>query len=72
MDYEAIGRKLRELRIERNLTQAVVAEKLDYSPAQVCRIERGHKGSNVANLDVLERYAEYYGISVIEIIRAGL
>ena len=72
LDYEAIGRKLRELRISRNLTQSMVADALDYSPAQVCRIERGMKGSNVRNLDVLERYAEFYDVSVIEIIDAGL
>ena len=42
------------------------------SPAQVCRIERGMKGSNVANLEVLERYAEFYGINVLEIVEAGL
>jgi transcriptional regulator with XRE-family HTH domain len=41
----ALGRALRELRIQAGLTQEQLAERLDMHAAYVSRLERGHRGA---------------------------
>ena len=41
IDYAAIGKRIRETRIERKLTQQDLAEQIERSPSFVGHIERG-------------------------------
>lgn len=43
LDYRAIGRRVRELRMNSGLTQEELAEKIDVSASFVGHIERGEK-----------------------------
>ena len=44
-----------EIRVERGLTQEVVAERLDWDPAAVSRIERGKRNVTVRTLVQIAR-----------------
>ena len=62
-DYTIIGERLRKARIEKNLTQENLAEKIDVSVAFLSRIERGNSHINLKRLtqickilDVTEGY----------------
>ena len=55
-DYKSIiGRKIRQFRKHRGLTQDTLAEALDIDPKHLCRIECG---KNSPSLDLLERIAD--------------
>ncbi len=41
IDYKVIGQRIREVRKERNITQAKLADKLDISVVFLSRMERG-------------------------------
>ena len=45
IDFEKIGKKLRETRISKGLTQEYIAEKADVNTSHISNIEnnRGHK-----------------------------
>ena len=46
MDYRKIGKRIRDARNAKGLTQEYIAEKLDIDPSFISRIENGHnKGS---------------------------
>ena len=42
LDKELIGKKIRQLRIERGLSQEELSEKIDISPRHMCTIENGN------------------------------
>ena len=65
MDQIRIGAFLRTLRKERNLTQEQLAEKLGVSGRTVSRWETG---SNMPDISLLVEIAEFYNISVTELI----
>lgn len=46
-----LGKRIRELRIKRNLTQEFVAEKIDIKPANYSRIENGISYPKPENLE---------------------
>lgn len=50
LDYKIIGERIRKARIENNLTQENLAEKLDVSVAFVSRIECGTTHINLTRL----------------------
>ncbi len=50
LDYTIIGERLKKARIDKNLTQENVAEKLDVSVAFLSRIERGNSHINLKRL----------------------
>ena len=50
LDYKIIGERIRKVRIENNLTQENLAEKLDVSVAFVSRIECGTTHINLTRL----------------------
>lgn len=60
-DREAMSRKLRELRIERGLTQGLAAQKLGVSPAYLSLLE---KGKRPVQLPLLFRALELYAMPV--------
>lgn len=43
MDYKALGRRIREERLKRNLTQEQLAEAIEISNSYMGQIERGER-----------------------------
>lgn len=60
LDYSIIGERLKKARIDKNLTQEKLAEKLDVSIAFLSRIERG---SSHISLKRLSQVCDILGIS---------
>ena len=60
LDYSIIGERLKKARIDNNLTQEKLAEKLDDSIAFLSRIERG---SSHISLKRLSQICDILGIS---------
>ncbi len=65
MDQIRIGAFLKELRKEKALTQEQLAEQLNVSGRTISRWETG---SNMPDIGMLVELAEYYGVSIPEII----
>lgn len=65
MDQKKIGRFLKELRKEKNITQEQLAEKIKVSSRTVSRWETG---SNMPDISLLAELAELYDVSIPEII----
>ena len=65
MDQQKIGSFLKELRKEKNLTQEQLAEQLSVSGRTVSRWETG---SNMPDISLLVELAEFYDVSIPEII----
>lgn len=61
MDYDQLGRRLREERHKLNLTQETLAEKVDISDAYIGQIERGERH---LTLDTLIRIANHLGVTI--------
>lgn len=63
IDYEVIGSRIREKRLEKGLTQETLAEKLELSPEYVSKIENGRVEVNLKRLAqislILECAIEY-------------
>ena len=65
MDQQKVGRFLKELRNERSVTQAALAEMLGVSNRSVSRWENG---MTMPDFDLLIELAKYYDIEVGEIL----
>ena len=65
MDQKRIGNFLKELRREQSITQEQFAEKLGVSARTVSRWETG---SNMPDISLLTEIADYYEVSIPEII----
>lgn len=65
MDQVKIGVFLKELRKEKDLTQEDLAERLNVSNRTVSRWETG---SNMPDIGMLAEIADFYGVSIPEII----
>ena len=65
LDYNIIGERLKQARINKNLTQEKLAEKLDVSVAFLSRIERG---SSFINLKRLNQICTILNVSEGEIL----
>ena len=65
MDQQKIGGFLKKLRKEKNLTQEQLAEQLNVSGRMVSRWETG---SNMPDISILVELAEFYDVSIPEII----
>lgn len=58
MDYAAMGRRIRQLRLQKELTQAALAEEAEISTAFVGHIERG---TRVMSLETFARLCQTLG-----------
>lgn len=65
MEQQKVGNFLRTLRREKNLTQEQLAEQLHVSGRTVSRWETG---SNMPDISLLVELAEFYAVSIPEII----
>lgn len=59
-DYSVIGRRIRNTRLQRNLKQEELADKIDVSVAFMSRVERG---KSQVNLKRLTQIAEVLNVS---------
>ncbi|MBR1753464.1 helix-turn-helix transcriptional regulator [bacterium] len=48
---QKLGRRIKELRLQRNISQEYMAEKLDVNPSHYSRIETGYSYPRAENLD---------------------
>lgn len=62
------GKRLRELRLERGLSQSSLAERADVTPEYVSRIERGQVGPS---MEVVERLAQALFVEPRELFEFG-
>ncbi len=58
---QLFGRRLKELRKRRKLTQEQLAELVDLDPKQICRIENG---SCFTTFDTLEKIAKVFDLKI--------
>lgn len=65
MDQQKIGRFLKDLRKEKNLTQEQLAEQFQISRRTVSRWETG---SNLPDLDILIEMTDYYDVDLRELL----
>ena len=56
-----IGEKVKEKRIEANVTQAKLAEMVDVAPSMICQIERGTK---MPTLPLAKQIADALGCNI--------
>ncbi|MCC8046274.1 MAG: helix-turn-helix domain-containing protein [Clostridiales bacterium] len=64
-DYEKLGGKIKELRIQMDLTQAEVASALDVTPGYISNVENNR---SAMSLRILIYYAKLMGISLDALI----
>lgn len=61
MNAKEIGKRIQNLRKDRNLTQQQLAEELGISPNMVAKVESGLR---IPSIDMFVVMAEYFGISL--------
>lgn len=61
MDYDALGRRLRQERHKMNWTQEKLAERIEVSDAYIGQIERGERS---LSLETLVKLANQLGVTV--------
>lgn len=62
INAEAIGKNIRRLRKERNISQEKIAEDLGMYQADISNLERAVGGSGIADLFKLDLIADYFGV----------
>ena len=65
IDYEKIGLRIRNIRIQKKITQEQLAELADVSLAYLCRLENGTK---VAGIDTIIKIANVFKVSVDDLL----
>lgn len=69
MKENMLGERLKELRVQRGIKQKVFAAALNMSSSAVSKWENGQ---NEPDMETLLKIAEYYGISMEELLKGGL
>jgi len=69
MDYHLLGARLRQERLNQDLTQEKLAEKIDVSHAYIGQIERGERS---LTLDTLIRLANQLGVTVDDLLQESI
>lgn len=69
IDYISIGKRIKELRIEKGWTQAILAEKSDVEPSNISHIERA---ATKLSLPTLVNIANALGVTLDEIAYGSL
>ena len=59
INYQKIGKKIRELRIKRKLSQETLAELCNLSSSYISYIETGKKRLSFATLEKLSKYLNF-------------
>lgn len=63
LDKELIGKKIRQIRKERGLSQEELSEKIDISPRHMCTIENGN---SFPSIETFVKIAEILDININE------
>lgn len=66
---KAVGRVIREIRIERGLTMEKLAERLDLYNGETVRKTEVH---GCGSVEAITRYADALGTTPMEIVRRGI
>lgn len=64
IDSRLIGNAIRQLRLQRHLTQSELAESIGYSTRNLRRIET----DGTSSIDVVNTFAEYFGVEALDIL----
>ena len=64
IDSRLIGNTIRQLRLQRHLTQNELAETIGYSTRNLRRIET----EGTTNIDVVNTFAEFFGVEALDIL----
>ena len=64
IDSRLIGNTIRQLRLQRHLTQSELAETVGYSTRNLRRIET----EGTTNIDVVNTFAEFFGVEALDIL----
>ena len=64
IDSRLIGQTIRQLRLQRHLTQSELAETIGYSTRNLRRIET----EGTTSIDVVNTFAEFFGIEALDIL----
>ena len=64
IDSRLIGNTIRQLRLQRHLTQNELAETIGYSTRNLRRIET----EGTTNIEVVNTFAEYFGVEALDIL----
>ena len=64
IDSRLIGQTIRQLRLQRHLTQNELAETIGYSTRNLRRIET----EGTTNIEVVNTFAEYFGVEALDIL----
>lgn len=70
INAENIGNRIRFLRKQKGLSQEELAEELGMYQADVSNLERAANGSGISDLYKLDMIADYFGISLIDLIKS--
>ena len=62
---EALGEKVRALRLQRGWTQTQLAERLGWHQPDVSDLEQGH---HAAKLDTVEQIAKAFGVKAYKLL----
>ena len=68
IETRLIGQTIKQLRLSRNWTQAYLADVIGYSERNLRRIENDGTGS----IDVVNTFAELFGVSAIDILNGDV
>lgn len=62
MNYEEIGKKMKEIRISKNLSQEEFAEEIGITPSYLGQVERGQRKISLPTLEKISAYfkASFY------------
>ena len=66
LNYEVIGRRIKELRIEKQISQETLAEKVDLSTTYISRIETAERQASLKSLVLI---AETFEVTIDYFLR---
>ncbi len=69
LDYQEIGKNIRKYRIQKNMKQAELAEKVNVSPQHICHIE---KSKSTPSLSILVSIANELDIDLNSLLGSNL
>ena len=64
IDSRLIGQTIRQLRLQRHLTQSALAETIGYSTRNIRRIET----EGTTSIDVVNTFAQFFGVEALDIL----
>ena len=68
INADNIGRRIRILRKQKHISQERMAEDLGMYQADISNLERAISGSGILDLFKLDRIADYFGITLVELL----